>query len=86
MEKLDQSIIRNISKYILAFIIAHNSAMLFPSGIQNDTVMIIVKFVIITEFTRSQCIMAVIFLMVELRDFAPTFCHTQKITVRKRLV
>jgi hypothetical protein len=34
------------------------SAMLFPSGIRNDTVMIIVKFVIITEFTRSQNIIS----------------------------
>ena len=59
--------------------------MLFPTDIVKDTLMIIVKFVIITEFTRSQNFMAVIFLMVEL-DFAPTFRHTQKTTLRTRLV
>ena len=67
------------------FSFAHTSVMLFPTDIVNDTVMIIVNFVIITEFTRSQNFMAIIFLMVEL-DFAPTFCHTQKPNIRTRLV
>jgi hypothetical protein len=48
--------------------------------------MIIVKFVIITELISSQNSMGVIFLMVEMWDFAPKFCHTQKTAIRTRLV
>ena len=43
--------------------VIHNK---FPSNIGNDTVMIIVKFVVMTELIRSQNSMAVIFLMAEL--------------------
>lgn len=57
--------------------VIHNK---FPSDIGNHTPTVIVKFVIITELIRSQNSMAVIFLMAEFWDFAPTLCHTQKPT------
>ena len=44
------------------------------------------KSVIITKLLRTQDSMSVIFLMADFWDFAPTFCHTQKITNRTRLV
>ena len=48
--------------------------------------MITVKFVIITELIRSQNSMTVTFLMAEFWGLATTFCHTQKTTLRTRLV
>jgi hypothetical protein len=50
----------------------------FPSDFLNNTKMITVKFVIITELIRSQNSIAVIFLMAEFWGFEHTFCHTQK--------
>ena len=38
------------------------------------------KSVIITKLLRTQDSILVIFLMADFWDFAPTFCHTQKIT------
>ena len=63
--------------------IIHNN---FPTDIGNDTVIMILKFVIVTDLIRSQNPMAVIFLMVELWVFVPTFCHIQKTAIRTRLV
>jgi hypothetical protein len=51
MERMSFSILRNISKCIPAFLITHTSVMLFTTNflqiLENDTIIVIVKFVIL---------------------------------------